>query len=238
MTHYGPGCVPRMIPPAVALLLQARQYALSLQTNVWEFALELHIFLAVGISINDLRWLACHGFVVHGEEIELKTEGVREFRTGPRLSFTQRSCFVLTHEGVQFSSQVVTSVPEGPPPHGVADRSKLLTSSESNGSSEEHSPSEDVIALPFWNQDLRELSLMDELVKRYRLPSPNQEMVLQAFQEEDWPTRVDDPLPPVPDLEPKRRLHDTIKSLNRHQKTRFIRFKGDGRGEGVIWEPI
>ena len=56
-----------------------------------------------------------------------------------------------------------------------------------------------------------------------------------AFEEESWPPRIDDPLPPHPDLMPKRRLHDTIKSLNRNQKNHVIRFMGDGTGEGIRW---
>ena len=56
-----------------------------------------------------------------------------------------------------------------------------------------------------------------------------------AFEEEEWPPRVDDPLPPQRDLEPKRRLHDTLRSLNRHQQNTLIRFKGDGTGEGIRW---
>ena len=59
-----------------------------------------------------------------------------------------------------------------------------------------------------------------------------------AFEEESWPPRIDDPLPPSPNIDSKKRLHDTIKSLNRHQKQRCIRFMGDGRGTGVRWEPI
>ncbi len=58
-----------------------------------------------------------------------------------------------------------------------------------------------------------------------------------AFQEEGWPVRIDDPLPPVSESEPKQRLRETIRSLNRNQKERLVRFKGDGTGEGVLWEP-
>lgn len=46
----------------------------------------------------------------------------------------------------------------------------------------------------------------------------NQEMLLAAFQEEDRPCRIDDPLPPQPDQDARRRLSDTIKCLNRKQK--------------------
>ena len=76
------------------------------------------------------------------------------------------------------------------------------------------------------------------MVKVFKLPSPNQETVLMAFQEEGWPPKIDDPLPPHGDILPKRRLHDTIKSLNRNQKSRRLRFMGDGTGEGVCWELI
>ncbi len=63
-------------------------------------------------------------------------------------------------------------------------------------------------------------------------------MVLTAFEEEAWPVRIDDPLPPHPEQDPKRRLHDTITSLNRHQRRPLIRFVGDGSGEGIRWESL
>src|SRR5947207_2076239 len=84
----------------------------------------------------------------------------------------------------------------------------------------------------------RELRLGGQLVKVFKLPSPMQEAILMAFEEEHWPPRIDDPLPMHPDLIPKRRLHDTVKSLNRNQKNCLIRFMGDGTGEGVRWELI
>ena len=59
---------------------------------------------------------------------------------------------------------------------------------------------------------------MDLLVKRFKVPAPNQEMILAAFEEESWPVRIDDPLPVHPCLAAKRRLHETITSLNRHQR--------------------
>jgi hypothetical protein len=64
------------------------------------------------------------------------------------------------------------------------------------------------------------------------------EAILAAFQEEKWTARIDDPLPPVPEQDSKRRLSDTITCLNRNQKHQLIRFHGDGTGEGIIWEFI
>jgi hypothetical protein len=46
---------------------------------------------------------------------------------------------------------------------------------------------------------------------------------------------LDDPLPQTPNIDPKVRLHDTIKHLNRHHLRRGICFRGDGRGWGVRW---
>ena len=92
--------------------------------------------------------------------------------------------------------------------------------------------------MPVWDQERRELRINDVVVKSFKLPSPNQEAILTALAEENWPVRIDDPLPPQLDLDPKRRLHDTIKSLNRNQKSRLIRFSGDGTGEGVLWKLI
>jgi hypothetical protein len=75
-------------------------------------------------------------------------------------------------------------------------------------------------------------------VKQYRVPSPNQEKVLAAFQEEGWPPHIDDPLPPVADESPKDHLRDTIRSLNSSQKNRVLRFRGDGTGQGILWELV
>jgi hypothetical protein len=91
-------------------------------------------------------------------------------------------------------------------------------------------------SLPQWDAEHRALRVGEWVVKEYRVPCRNQEAVLAAFQEEGWPHRIHDPLPPHGDIEPKCRLHDTIKRLNRHHKDRLIRFRGDGTGEGVCWE--
>jgi hypothetical protein len=89
--------------------------------------------------------------------------------------------------------------------------------------------------LPRWAVRTRELWFTDKLVKRFRVPSPNQARVLAAFEEEGWPSSIDDPLPPCPEQNPKRRLHDTIRGLNRHQKEARIFFAGNGTGDGIIW---
>ena len=94
--------------------------------------------------------------------------------------------------------------------------------------------------LPSWDGLNRVLSLGEQIVKEYRVPSPNQEAVLTTFQEEGWPHYVYDPLIPLAKSEqcPKFRLRDTIKCLNANQKNPLIRFRGDGTGERVGWEAV
>ena len=74
-------------------------------------------------------------------------------------------------------------------------------------------------------------------MKQFRVPSSNQEAVLVAFQREGWPACIADPLPPTASQLAKIRLHDTIKCLNAKQENRLVRFRGNGMGNGVLWEP-
>ena len=72
-------------------------------------------------------------------------------------------------------------------------------------------------------------------MKRFKQPAANQELILEAFQEEAWPSRIDDPLHPAFDQNSKQRLHSTISNLNRCQENRLIHFEGGGDGKSVCW---
>ena len=89
---------------------------------------------------------------------------------------------------------------------------------------------------PCWDAERRELRVGDVVVKRFRQPAVNQILILTVFEEDGWPARIDDPLPPDLQLEAKDRLHDAIKRLNRGQLVPLIRFRGDGTGTGLQWE--
>lgn len=103
--------------------------------------------------------------------------------------------------------------------------------------SQQSAPSgDDLMAAPCWDPQLRELRVGHVLVKRFRQPSTNQERILLAFEEEGWPPRIDDPLPPDPQHDTKQRLRTTLKSLNRNEQHGLIRFHSDGTGQGVLWD--
>jgi hypothetical protein len=208
------------------ILLEASRYAAELGRDPWDFAVEIVALREAGLNHSDLRWLICKGWVEHSREVLVQGRKGREFCHGASLTLTKRSCFVLTSSGIRSAECL-------PPPVEVAPTALRAPVNSQN-------PTDSQSPLPKWDRDRQELRLRlnGEVVKEFRLPSPNQETVLMAFEEEGWPPRIDDPLPQHSGVDPKRRLHDTIKSLNRNQKRGRMRFMGDGTGEGVRWREI
>jgi hypothetical protein len=96
-------------------------------------------------------------------------------------------------------------------------------------------PSRPAAAIPRWERATQQLMWRGSVIKTFRQPAVNQELILAAFEEQGWPLRIDDPLPRTKDIDPKVRLHDTIKRLNRNHLFRIIRFGGDGCGRGIRW---
>lgn len=210
---------------ALWLLLQAYEYAEELGQDVWSFAVELHALRAAHLTTSDLRWLACKYYVEHASETTKPQDARRHFRrTGP-ATFVDETCVVLTTAGVALAREICA---EG----------SMLSVSRPRAAINRASATSTRIGRPKWDRDRRQVRFDGRIVKEFKLPSPNQEAVLMAFEEEGWPVRIDDPLTPAANLEPRRRLHDTIKALNRNQKENLLRFMGDGTGEGIRWEPI
>ncbi|HUG68477.1 MAG TPA: hypothetical protein VMM76_12060 [Pirellulaceae bacterium] len=220
---------PLGLRPGLTELLKAYGYAHSAKQDVWQLAVERACLRGLGLSDSDFRWLVCMGYVEHSREVTPLDDDGREFRQTGNLSFSKRTCFVLTQEGASFARDVVKGGIEVK--HALAGSERVVDLKFprlGNGKS----------AKPYWDADRRELRLNGILVKQFKWTAANQELVLAAFEEEGWATHVDDPLPPEPEQDPKRRLSDTIKCLNRKQQNALIHFRGDGTGEGVIWELV
>lgn len=88
---------------------------------------------------------------------------------------------------------------------------------------------------PKWDAKTGELSISDVVVKEFRWPAANQSLLLKAFQRQNWKTEIKDPLPRTRGINPKVRLHDTIKCLNRNHTYTIVRFHGNGDGTGVTY---
>lgn len=89
-------------------------------------------------------------------------------------------------------------------------------------------------AKPAWDQDRRELRLGSLVCKRYQNTAENQWIVLNAFEEDGWPARIDDPLPGKKGVDRRTRLRKTIRDLNHNLQ--YLRFRGDSTGTGVVRE--
>jgi len=219
--------VRRRAEEALRLLLEAHRYARELDRRVWDFALEIDALRAVGCTFSELRWLVCKGYVAHASEITMPGEASRTFRREriAGLTFRRKTCFVLTEAGVAFAAGLVNDAPSFSPAGQT-----WVCADESRQSADCVPPR------PKWDRDRQELRLGRVVIKQYKVPAANQERVLAAFEEEGWPIHIDDPLPPAGEQDPKRRLHDTINSLNRNQKHDLLRFLGDGSGQGIRWK--
>lgn len=224
------------INQALARMADGMCYAVDLGCRPWEFALAMAELRDAGLSDNDLRWLLRKGFVEHAIEVTEPGEEMRSFRPCVGSMFTDRVCFVLTEEGQAFASAF-----EG----AAVDRLEERNGHVRNGQvpvARHGDPNATIdlavaITIPSWDRVRRELRWGDVMVKQFKVPSPNQETILGVFEEEHWPPRIDDPLSPKLELDPKRRLHDTINTLNRNQKNALLRFFGDGSGQGIRWTP-
>jgi hypothetical protein len=213
--------------PALQLLLEAFDYAAQTSGDRWEFAVEIGKLWELGLSPNDVRWLVRGNVVDHAREVTVPGDCGREFRPTGDLTFTDASCVVLTASGAAAARRFWEGRAEAPGgPSSTAPR----TSDESESAAAPRAP--------HWDAAKRVLSFAGRVVKQFKWHAINQESVLAAFEEEGWPARIDDPLSPQPEQDAKRRLSDTIKCLNRKQKHRILHFRGDGTGEGVVWEVV
>jgi hypothetical protein len=198
---------------AFRLLLEAYACARDLGCDLWEFAVEIETLRGQGVTNNQLRWLLRKGYIAQAVERTKTHAPQRSFRhlASPRLY--EQACFVITDAGIAFTGG------EQLQPLANKDAKRVATQ-------------------PVWDGGLRELRLGEILVKRFKQPAGNQELILGAFQEEGWPARIDDPLPPVKGQDGKRRLHSTISNLNRRQENSLIHFHGGGNGKSVCWRLV
>src|SRR5262249_17751719 len=85
----------------LALLLDAYDEAIRVDRDLWEFALEMRVLLAEGVTAAVLRRLLCDGLVEHAIERTKPEATRRTFQRLHNLSLPNGACFVLTPAGVK-----------------------------------------------------------------------------------------------------------------------------------------
>ena len=203
-----PPTLPRSPRAALRLLLLAWDYAQMVQRDPWDFAVEWVLLRQVGATPGDLRWLIYQGYARHADERTTPADKRRVFGQLDPAAITDKSCLVLTEAG--------------------AAALRLLSRDGATTQRE----------LPFYQPARGELWVCGLLVKRLTQPAPDQRSVFSVFQEQHWHFRIANPLSPHHFRENlKLRLNRVIYRLNQNQVNQLIRFRGDGTGQGVIWEP-
>lgn len=221
----------------LSLLLVATRYVESSQCEKCQLAVRRDELSAVGLEPIDCRWMLLRGFIDHFNETTFPGDAVRSFRNGDAI-IGDHSCFLLTAKGAEF---VVDFLGERHTSNGSVSEEigfeyEMPVNWQTRHSSlkSESNPAQQ----PRWDVNRQELWFGKSLVKRFRIPSPNQVAILCAFEEETWPSRIDDPLPQHCEIDPRRRLNDTIRNLNRSRINPIMRFSGDGSGQGILWETV
>jgi hypothetical protein len=223
----------------LALLWRAYIRAQAVGANAWDFDLRTGRLYLVGMTSSALRWMVAKGFAKYDPETSGYSDAERSPRRSDGHSFDERTSLILTPRGAELAERVFGKTARWPQatlysPAAVADEAPALAN-ESHAAYEINQSATPAFN-PRWNATRRELSLGGRIVKRFRVPAQNQERILSVFEEESWAEHIHDPLPATYDIDAPTRLHDAINRLNRCQINPLLRFRGDGRGTGVLWE--
>jgi hypothetical protein len=152
----------------------------------WDFAVEIGVLLAAGATTSALRWLVYNRYVEHARERTLPRDATRTFQRRGGVRFGKTTCFILTEAGTQFARAALATFRPRDDCHEFARIDVIeVEDGQAHGSLK-----------PTWDWDRQELRLGNTVVKRFKVPAVNQQLVLSAFEEEGWPVRIDDPLPP------------------------------------------
>jgi hypothetical protein len=172
------------------------------------------------VEDSTLLWLLYQGHFEHLKPVGRTAKRTKGFKVIASLRFDDESAFALTDAGRKF----VETFSRGKD----IDRRAFKQTSK---------------AFPFgrlvprYDTKNRVFSWGVHIIKRFRQPSDCQELLLKAAEELGWPaTWMDDPLPPLDQLDSRIRLLNTIKNLNRNQRASLLHFIGDGTGTRFGYE--
>jgi hypothetical protein len=208
----------------LSVLLEAYDWARASRFDPRQFAVKIERLRDAGFSDTHLSWLVCSGYMEHAHELTLPGDKERTFRDEGRLNFRRRSRFVLTDAGAVLARPIcrnpaATSTPSDDP----------LADSEFASNTAGRSR-------PVWDRRQLQLTLGDKLLMQLSSRASNLSCILDAFQEENWPPQIDDPLTVTQGRNSKRRLRGAIEKLNLSLLVPDIHFSGDGSGESICWK--
>jgi hypothetical protein len=87
---------------------------------------------------------------------------------------------------------------------------------------------------PRWDSERRILWYGENICKKYRQQADNQIAIIEEFEKQGWPPRINDPLGTGPANVTRQQTSDAVRALN---KNKYIAFQLGGDRKGVLWEP-
>jgi hypothetical protein len=214
-----PTLLPAPLKEALRLLGASHNQGVDARTNPERQGVSVARLRAAGTTDLELSQLVALGFASLIRQGNLLPRGAV---LPGSLSFPADAAVVLTEAGAAWFRQVILTSTMPLPLHSVCPADPTQRGERDR--------------VPHWDKDLRELRHAGLLAKDYRQPARCQELILDVFEEEGWGAEILDPLSGGPDVDPRERLHDTVKNLNRHQKQARIHFRVTGMGTKVRWE--
>jgi hypothetical protein len=112
-------------------------------------------------------------------------------------------------------------------PRDFPDLGKFLSSEPQPTANETAS----VPIVPRWDDEAVTLYWGETPIREFRNAAKNQRDIVEAFHRANWDRTIPDP------LKNPRKLNVTISDLNRSLDPKLVRFRGDGTGDGIMWEP-
>lgn len=227
------------LSPGIQLMRNARETAEDLQQDVWQWATEVRELTQSGLSLHDLRWLLSQNLTLHGEELTAPGDERRRFALIHSLALLRRSCFVLTETGYRWAcgSPATQTTTEKESQNHLPIPSDVGFSNPDwvvRNEARKSGPARDAFR-PDWDLKQRMLRVGDVVVKRIRLGSDLQELILTSFQELGWPAFMYNPLRAALHPTSQKRLHHAVQNLNRAQRTRLLQFSVSGSGTKICW---
>jgi hypothetical protein len=237
----------RLHPPAslvagLSHLVRSYRYARDTGVDPWQFAVELELLFEDGVTLTDLRWLLAKGYIQHQQEVTPPGAAQRQFRVLPVTQWPASACVLLTASGYLDLTTLLERWPMQesplPPAAGAGGPSTAVVPAARPVATPTVARSTAARPVPEWDPTLRELRFRGQVIKRFRVPAPNQELVLNAFQAEGWPEWIEDPHPHVEGVDPVQRLLASVKSLNRNQLSTGMAFHCQSSAGIVSWSDV
>lgn len=200
-------------------LLQASKFAADVRKKRWGFPLDIHFLRRIGLSDDEIRWLVAMGYVEHRQEKTVPGSAQRVFQKARNLGLADNSWFVLTPKGVELALRY---------PESSGQPSQPRKESQRPGRSQ---------SVPHWDGGNHTLYWRAKAVKHFREEAPFQEAVLLAFEKKRWAGHIEVRKSPGLRRVTKQQLHSAIQNLN-HGLKPYLRFRQEGNGARVCWEPL